>query len=96
MDDEEKVEEGNFNFYEIVWSHCKKNNYRSSESYENTYGILKGMKKSGDLHMVFIHIEKVCDRLLWEVHWNCWRKNYLPFHYARVIKDMYETAETKD
>jgi len=41
MDDGEKVGEGDLNFCKAFWSHCKKINYRSSESYEKTYGILK-------------------------------------------------------
>jgi len=41
-DDGEKIEEGDFNFYETVWFHCKKINYRSGESYEMIYEILKG------------------------------------------------------
>jgi len=42
MDDGEKIEEGEFNFCEAVWFHCNKINYRRSESYEMTYGILEG------------------------------------------------------
>jgi len=42
MDDGEEVKEGDFNFCEAAWFHCKKINYRSGESYEKTYGILGG------------------------------------------------------
>jgi len=33
---------GDFNFYEAIWFHYKKINYRSGESYEITYEILEG------------------------------------------------------
>jgi len=42
MDDGEEVEEGDFHFCEAGWFHGKKINYRSSESYEETYEILEG------------------------------------------------------
>jgi len=42
MDDGEKIEEGDLNFCEAVWFHCKKINYRSDDSYEMTYEILAG------------------------------------------------------
>jgi len=42
MDDKGKIVEGNFNFCEAVWFHCKKINYRSGESYKMTYEILEG------------------------------------------------------
>ena len=45
MDDGEEIEEGDFNFCEAAWFHCKKINYRSSESYEKTYGIIEGWGK---------------------------------------------------
>ena len=42
MVDGEEVEEGDLNFGQAVWLHCKKIDYRSSESYEKAYGILEG------------------------------------------------------
>jgi len=42
MDDGEEVEEGDFNFCEEVWSHCKNINYKSNASYEKTYRVLEG------------------------------------------------------
>ena len=42
MNDREKVEEGEFNFCEEVWFHCKKINYKRGESCEMTYEILEG------------------------------------------------------
>ena len=41
MDNGENIEEGNFNFCEAIWFHCKKINYKSDESYEMTYEILE-------------------------------------------------------
>jgi len=45
IDDGEKIEEGDLNFCEAVCFHYKKINYRSGESYEVTYEILKGQKQ---------------------------------------------------
>ena len=37
-----RLRRGDFNFCEAVWFHYKKIDYRSGESYDMTYEILKG------------------------------------------------------
>jgi len=50
--------------------------------------------KKVDLHMVFIDLEKACDRTLCEVLWRCLEKKGVSSLYIRLIKDMYEGGRT--
>jgi len=44
--------------------------------------------------MVFIDLEKVCDRVSCEMLWECLEKKAVAATYIRGIKDMYEGVKT--
>jgi len=47
-----------------------------------------------DLHLVFIDLENVYDRVLREILWKALKKKGVRIAYIRVINDMYEGAST--
>ena len=47
-----------------------------------------------DLHMMFIDLEKVYDRVSHDVLWRYFEKKGVPHVYIRVIKDMYKGGMT--
>jgi len=48
-----------------------------------------------DLHIVFINLEKVYDRVPRDVLWRCLEKKSVSVEYTRVIRDIYEGVRTK-
>ena len=60
-------------------------------------GRLMGLYRDGkvDLHVVFIDLEKVYDRVPREVMWRYLAKKRVSPVYIQVIKDMYEGGKTR-
>ena len=91
--DDEKIEEGDFDFYEAVWFHCKEINYRSGESCKMTYEILQGQNKRVCIW---------CSLILKRLAIGCFEKyvgiveERIIYLFIMFIEDMYERAETKD
>ncbi|XP_067144621.1 uncharacterized protein [Centruroides vittatus] len=48
-----------------------------------------------DLHMVFIDLKKAYDRVPRQEVWSCLREKNVPEKYVRLVKEMYEGAETQ-
>ena len=58
--------------------------------------ILRMMQeKYRDLHLVFVDLEKACDRVPRELIWWSLRKKNVPEGYIKVIQDMYKDSLTQ-
>ena len=55
----------------------------------------KYREKGRDLHMVFIDLEKVHDRVPREELWRRLREKMVPEKYVRLIKEMYRDVKTR-
>ena len=51
-------------------------------------------EKKKDLHMIFIYLEKACDRIPRDIIWWVIHKRLVTRRYIDVIKDMYDGAMT--
>ena len=54
----------------------------------------KYRKGQGELHSVFVDLEKAYDRVLWEELWYCMRKLGIVEKYVQLVQDMYKESET--
>ena len=52
-------------------------------------------KKKKDLHMVFIDLENVYDKILRNVMWWALDKHKVPMKYIGLIKDMYNNGRVR-
>ncbi|XP_067127423.1 uncharacterized protein [Centruroides vittatus] len=59
--------------------------------------VLKQLMKrmQAELHMVFIDLEKVYNRLSRQEVWRCTRVKRIPEKYVRLVKEMYKRAMTQ-
>ena len=55
----------------------------------------KYREKERDLHMVFIDLEKVYDRVPREELWRCLREKMVPEKYVLLIKEMFRDVKTR-
>ena len=51
-------------------------------------------KKKKDLHMIFIDLEKACDKIPRNVMWWALDNHKVPTKYVELIKDMYNNVVT--
>jgi hypothetical protein len=56
--------------------------------------VTKQYRESKDLHMVFIDLEKVYDKITRDVIWWALDKHKVPTNYVGLIKDMYKNVVT--
>ena len=55
----------------------------------------KHRDKQNGLHLVFIDLEKPCDRVPSHEVWRCMREKGGPDKYVMIVQDMYEGARTR-
>ena len=54
----------------------------------------KHQERQKGLHLVFIDLEKVYDRVPWQEVWRCMREKGVPEKYVRLVQDMYKGVKT--
>ncbi|XP_064106763.1 uncharacterized protein LOC135215739 [Macrobrachium nipponense] len=73
--------------------------YDRNQSEENRIAwrttVEKYRKKQKGLHLLFIDLEKACDRVPRQEVWRCLREKRVSEKYVRVMKDMYAEATTQ-
>ena len=55
----------------------------------------KCREKNKDLHMVFVDLEKIFDRIPRDLIWWCLRKKGVPEEYVKIVQDMHRSSKTQ-
>jgi hypothetical protein len=55
---------------------------------------MKRYQEHNDLHMIFIDLEKVYDKILKNITWWALNRKLIPTKYVTLIKDMYTNVVT--
>ena len=55
----------------------------------------KCREKNKDLHMVFVDLEKIFDRIPRDLIWWCLRKKVVPEENVSIVQDMYKSSKTQ-
>ena len=59
-----------------------------------TFALTMTMEKYNGLHLVFIDLEKACDRVPRQEVWRCMQEKRVPEKYVRLVQYMYQDIRT--